>query len=49
MRGGPATGVSWSDEGGLDDTGVLSHRQDDPEVAFLAPVAGTLDRRHVHG
>ena len=41
--GGRLTGVGRADEGELTDERVLCHRQDDPEVAVLAPNAGTLD------
>ena len=37
------TGVDQADEWVSGDESVLSHRQDDPKVAFLAPAAETLD------
>ena len=46
---GCATGVGQADEWVSGDKGVLSCCQDEPEVAVLAPAAGTLDRRRVRG
>ena len=44
-----ATEVGRAYEGDLADNGVLSHCQDEPEMAVLAPTAGTIDQRRVCG
>ena len=44
---GCATGVNRADVWVLVDMGILSHCQGNPEVAVLAPSAGTLDLRRI--
>ena len=46
---GCTSGIGQADEWDLGDEGVLSHRQDKPEVAVLAPAVGILNLRHACG
>ena len=49
QNGGSSTGIGRVDKGDLADERILSHNQDDPKVAIMAPSAETLGQCHICG